>query len=219
MRGKKGDDKINSMSPISANEKQKLLKMSYDVNKKYYILLLLGFETGLRVSDLLKLKVKYFQANNHHIPIIEQKTKKKRVLEFSASTLFLLQDYVFDKGLQADDFLIYSAETRKDKPLGRTQAYRVIKKLSLACGIKNMGTHSLRKTFANEFIKNGGSVKKLQRILNHKHISTTRGYLVDFRPVETMEQKEHENMAFRIARRLKRIWGCFNGYLGFKKKS
>jgi len=147
------------------------------VAPKYNILLLLGVFTGLRVSDLLLLQVKHILTAD--FCIIEKKTKKKRCFVLPDDLHITLLDYVDALRLVKSDYLIFSTNNNKGAPLSRVQAYRVLKKASLKNDMENIGTHSMRKTFAKKHYEEHRDIKQLQKELNHKYITTTLMYLFD----------------------------------------
>lgn len=141
-------------------------------SSKYQIMYLIGIETGLRISDILQLKRSHFAHKT--CVIIEQKTKKVRKIEFSDELFEKCKRHIKMNNLEKDDYIVFSCNSRKDRPLSRQQAYNVIKKVS---GTEKTGTHSLRKTYCAEFIERGGTVEELQQTLNHSNIKVTESYL------------------------------------------
>ena len=90
------------------------------------LLFTLGINSGLRISDLLKLRVADVK-NQERITIVEQK-----------------KDYLADSGLGAGDYLFPSR--KGNGPLQRVQAWKILTAAARAVGIKeNIGTHTLRK--------------------------------------------------------------------------
>ena len=53
--------------------------------------------------------------------------------------------------MKEDDYLFKSKRT--NKPISRIQAYRILKEAAAACGLEEIGTHTLRKTFGYHFIR------------------------------------------------------------------
>jgi integrase len=143
---------------------------------KYIILLNLGIQTGLRISDILKIKSKNITGVN--FGVTESKTKKRRQLTITDELFNAIQTHKNRSNLRPDDFLIYSSEKKHDRPLSRVQAYRVISKIGkeIAPGVP-IGTHSMRKTFAIGLFRMLGSVEEVQKVLGHKYPSTTLRYL------------------------------------------
>lgn len=142
---------------------------------KYRMLWLLGVYTGLRVSDLLHLRVRDIKPL---LDISERKTGKKRSVQVDSNMLAIIENYVSECRLGKSDYLIFSQPWKKDKPLSRSQAWRIIARISNQKGLQRIGTHSMRKTFATELFNATGNVDAVQRALNHRHTSTTLAYLL-----------------------------------------
>lgn len=146
-------------------------------HERYALLWRLGVETGLRVSDMLKFKPDVLMGVGFEV--IEQKTGKPREIVLSATLKRDLRRYVKRFKLETNDFVFFSRESKKDKALSRQQAHSVIRLIASEMGLKLVGCHSMRKTFAvNQFLTTG-DLEGLQRVLNHKHITTTMVYVRD----------------------------------------
>ncbi|REJ23742.1 MAG: site-specific integrase [Bacillaceae bacterium] len=139
--------------------------------KRDYILFLIGINTGLRVGDLLKLKVKDVRRKKK-IVIQEGKTKKKRTINLS-NIYDEIQEYI---NTLDSEWLFPSR--KGNKPITTTQAYRQLNKAAEMVDIdEGIGTHTMRKTFGYWFYKQTKDVAKLQKILNHSHPDITLRYI------------------------------------------
>jgi integrase len=151
--------------------------------QKYVILVLYGLETGLRVSDILKLRTSRLRANMN---ITEGKTGKTRKIKLSDELVSKIKAYKAWYGLTRHDYFIHSSYHTKNKPLSRIQAYRVMRDCAREVGITApIGTHSMRKGFARRMYRETGSIEAVQRLLGHKYIETTIMYLVDIKKILT----------------------------------
>jgi integrase len=145
---------------------------------RYKILFMFGIETGLRVSDILKLKV--IDVAHFPLNVMEKKTKKIRIIKkLSVNLQKEIDDFIINYDLETEDYLFFSSKNAKKKHVSRVQAYRVFKLSSKECDIDNIGTHSMRKTYALEHFRKNQNIEMLQQILNHKFIQTTIQYLFD----------------------------------------
>ncbi|WIF95134.1 site-specific integrase [Caminicella sporogenes] len=142
-------------------------------NPRNYILFLLGVYTGLRISDILKLKVKDVK-NKSYITIREKKTKKQRIIQINPVLKRELKTFCKDKDL--NEYLIKSREGC-NSPISRSMAYKILREVAEMFGLSNIGTHTLRKTFGYHFYKQTKDVVTLQRIFNHSHPSITLKYI------------------------------------------
>lgn len=167
--------KMNLVQPIKDRKKLDELKAELKaMGDKYYIMAVIGFNTGLRISDILNLKAKDFEGDL--IQITETKTKKAKVFPINNYLRNVINTYIQEHNLQDDDYLIYSREGI-NKPIGRVRAYQVLKEASIKVGIDNMGTHTLRKTFGYHYYKKTHDIALLQQIFNHSSQSITLRYI------------------------------------------
>lgn len=143
-------------------------------NYRNYILFNLGINCGLRISDLLKLKVKDVYKKDR-ILLRETKTGKRKQQKLSPSIYDMLQEYV--KGKSMNEYLFKSRQNG-NKPITRQQARNILKTAAAECEIDiNVATHTLRKTFGYHFYKKTKDVALLQDIFNHSAPSITLIYI------------------------------------------
>lgn len=148
--------------------KNELLKSSY----RDYFLFVMGINTGLRISDLLPLRVGDVRGKSH-ITLKEKKTGKTKRFKINYDLQDTIEDYT--KNMDNDDYLFKSK--RSNKPIQRVQAYKILNKAAEKCGIVEIGTHTLRKTFGYHFYKKTKDVAMLQDIFNHSAPSVTLRYI------------------------------------------
>lgn len=158
------------VQPIRDVEKIALMKQSFK-NDRDRFLFMLGINTALRVSDLLSLKVKDLKGT--HLIIKESKTKKPKKQIISPALKIEINEYT--QGMNDNDFLFPSR--KGDKPLSRVQVYRILNEVAESCGIEEIGSHSLRKTFGYHFYKKTKDVVSLQHLLNHSTPQVTLRYI------------------------------------------
>ena len=147
--------------------KQELLHHSY----RDYILFTVGINTGLRISDILPLKVKDIKGT--HIVIKEKKTGKSKRFKINGSLRQELDKYTVS--MQDEDYLFPSR--KGDKPITRVQAYRILNAVADKLGLEEIGTHTLRKTFGYHHYQQYKDVAVLQDIFNHSSPSITLRYI------------------------------------------
>lgn len=149
--------------------KNQLLKMNY----RNYMLFIIGINTGLRISDILKLKVSNVK-NKSHIIIKEEKTGK--IKKFLINNL-LKQDvdkYIIN--MKEEEYL-FQSQKGDNRAISRVQAYRILKEAANKVGISNIGTHSLRKTFGYHHYQRHKDIALLQDLFNHSAPSITLRYI------------------------------------------
>jgi integrase len=167
-------NQVKNVQPL--RDKQQIEDMKWSLKKwcgeRDYILFLIGINTGLRVSDLLKLKVGDVRRKKK-IVIQEGKTKKTRTINLT-NIYDEIKKYI--EGKKDDEWLFPSR--KGDKPITPTQAYRQLNKAAEMVDItEGIGTHTMRKTFGYWFYKQTKDVAKLQQILNHSHPEITLRYI------------------------------------------
>lgn len=132
----------------------------------------LGINTGLRVSDLVPLKVKDVKGKVHLV-ITEQKTGKAKRFMLPKATREVIEDYI--RGMQDEDYLFPSR--KGNGPISTTQAYRSLQKAAEALGRDDIGTHTMRKTFGYHHYRRNKDVATLQMLFNHSAPSITLKYI------------------------------------------
>ncbi|MGS2776972.1 tyrosine-type recombinase/integrase [Robertmurraya sp. GLU-23] len=165
---------IIDVQPIRSKEQIENMKWALKrfCSNRDYILFLTGINTGLRISDLLKLKVKDLKRKKR-IMILEGKTKKARSIQLD-NIYREIQEYI--KTLDDSEWLFPSR--KGDKPITVVQAYRQLNKAAEMAEItEGIGTHTMRKTFGYWHYKQFKDVAQLQIILNHAHPEITLRYI------------------------------------------
>ena len=132
----------------------------------------LGINTGLRVSDIVPLKVKDVKGKIHLV-ITEQKTGKAKRFMIPKATREVIEDYV--RGMNEEDYLFPSR--KGSNHISTTQAYRALQKAADALGRDDIGTHTMRKTFGYHHYKKNKDVATLQILFNHSAPSITLKYI------------------------------------------
>ena len=155
---------------------KKLLKLR---NMRDYCLFVLGINSGLRISDLLKLKISDISERGKikdRIRLREKKTNKFKDFPLSNSTKASLKEYLKTREYNENEPLFIS---RKNKGfLLRQQAYKIINDVAKSVGIKEkIGTHTLRKTFGYHAYNNGYDITLIQKLFNHSSPSVTLRYI------------------------------------------
>lgn len=166
-------NQIKDVQPL--RDLQQIEDMKWSLKKwcsqRDYIMFLIGINTGLRVSDILKLQVKDVKGKKK-VVVKEGKTSKPRTINLT-NIYDEIQSYVAD----IDTEWLFPSR-KGEKPITSTQAYRQLNKASEMVDItEGIGTHTMRKTFGYWFYKQHKDVAKLQQILNHSHPSITLTYI------------------------------------------
>lgn len=137
-------------------------------------LFMMGINTGLRVSDIVGLQVQHVTKERN--VIIEQKTRKKRVVTIRGQFRNEVDEYI--KGMKHEDYLFPSRRSDGKAPhITPTQVYRQLVKAGKMIDRDDIGTHTMRKTFGYHYYKRTKDVALLMEIFNHSAPSITKRYI------------------------------------------
>lgn len=141
-------------------------------NTKHRLLLSLAYGAGLRVSEVINLKVCDIDLAELTVHIKQAKGKKDRITVFPEKLFPDIQNLI--AGKSKNDF-IFSSE-RGGKLTTRT-AQKVFENSLKKTGIKKDASfHSLRHSFATHLLENGVDIRYVQELLGHQNIRTTQIY-------------------------------------------
>ena len=113
---------MNKVEPI--RDKQKIEDMKTQLLKsslRNYMIFVVGINTGLRISDILKLKVKDVK-DKSHIKLKEGKTNKSKKFYINSELKKELDKYI--KNMAGHEYL-FQSRNGTNKPLSRSQTYRI----------------------------------------------------------------------------------------------
>lgn len=170
---------MNKVQPIRDLEKLELLK--YELLKnglRDFMMFYTGLNSGMRVSDVVKLNVNDVKNPNGtmkpYITIVEKKTKK--VKKFPLCNGLLIEMEKYTKDMKQGEYL-FKSRKGDNQPITTIQAYRIIKKASERIGLKEIGTHSMRKSFGYHHYQQFKDEALLQTIFNHSSPKITMDYI------------------------------------------
>jgi len=165
---------------LSAGEAKRLLTMAGKLQVR--VLLSIGYGAGLRVSEVVKLKVKHIDSALGVIRVEQGKGKKDRQVMLSPETLGLLREWWkarktrYDAGVPAGERWLFPGR-RKGRPLTPRQVSRLFHETVEAAGIKKKVTlHTLRHSFATHLFDRGVDIRTIQALLGHEKLETTARY-------------------------------------------
>ncbi len=134
---------------------------------------------GLRVSELIELKLSHLFFDENYILVIG-KGNKQRLVPISNHTIKYINIYKdqvrihqnIQNGFEDHLFL-----NRRGRSLSRVMIFTIVKQLTEKAGIKkNVSPHTFRHSFATHLLKNGADLRSIQMMLGHESISTTEIY-------------------------------------------
>lgn len=144
-------------------------------NPKHSLMVRLMYSAGLRISELVNLRVKDFDFDKGYGWVRKGKGNKDRLFVLSSKIRDELLDFIGINGLAVDDWLFAG---RMHWHLTTRTVYAVVKQASVAAGLgKRVHPHTLRHSFATHLIENGYDVTKVQALLGHNSPETTMAYV------------------------------------------
>jgi integrase/recombinase XerD len=187
----------NIPETLSVNEVTTLL--SYISSLKNYrhafrdkVMIELSYACGLRVSELVNLKLNSIYFEESYIQVTG-KGQKDRLIPINKSTLIIIDEYIKTERLKynIDDNHLFLSQHKKF--LTRQRIWQIIKKHIKNAGItKNISPHTLRHSFATHLLENGGTLRAIQEMLGHSNISTTEIYThIEKNRLKNIHEKFH----------------------------
>ncbi|MBU0907631.1 MAG: tyrosine-type recombinase/integrase [Nanoarchaeota archaeon] len=162
--------KEKRLPEVLTKEEVKNLIESTDTIKSRLIVSLL-YSTGLRVSELVNLKVSDLNLEDKTGWVRRGKGSKDRLFVMSESLSGELREYFESRG--KDNVFVFS----KNKPLTTRNIQKIIKGARERAGISKKTTpHTLRHSFATHLLEQGIDIRVIQAMLGHSSLSTTQVY-------------------------------------------
>lgn len=138
-----------------------------------------GINTGIRISELLSLRVKDVwdgEKVKEFLILYDEKQKDSKAYYINNRVKCELETYLSNVNLQNGDYLFKSK--KNNQPITRQQAYRIINQAAKEVGIiGNIGTHTLRKTFGYHAYRKGIAISILMSIYQHNTPAETLRYI------------------------------------------
>lgn len=162
-----------SLLPKGLTRKEIEKMLAATENLKHKLILKLCYGMGLRVSEIVKLKVTDINSESMRVCIVSAKGKKDRYVNLPASVLeelreyyriFAPKEYLFE-GQLGGAYNIRSAQAVFKQAMNKARIN------------KKVGIHSLRHSYATHLLEYGTDISFIQKLLGHKDIKTTLTYL------------------------------------------
>lgn len=165
---------------LSAEEAARLLAMAGNLHVR--VLLSIGYGAGLRVSEVVRLKVKHIDSSLGIIRVEQGKGRKDRHVMLSPEMLALLREWwqvrtsKYDQGVPGGERWLFPGR-RKGLHLTPRQVSRLFQETVEAAGLKKKVTlHALRHSFATHLFDRGTDIRTIQALLGHEKLETTARY-------------------------------------------
>ncbi|MBN9352137.1 MAG: site-specific integrase [Chitinophagaceae bacterium] len=145
-------------------------------NKKHKAMLFTVYSAGLRVSEIVNMKLSHIDSDRMQIFVARAKGKKDRYVNLSPVLLDILRSYIRDYQPRPKVYLFESEQTQLPYPTRTVQ--QIFSNAKKKAGIKKeVGIHSLRHSFATHLLEKGTDIKYIKDLLGHFNIKTTEIYL------------------------------------------
>lgn len=142
-----------------------------DKTKKNILLLL--YNTGMRLSELIHLKISQIDVSYKQVKVLG-KGNKERIIPINISLLNDLETYILERpATNAENVFV----TEKGKPLNPRYVYGFVRDyLGLVTTIKKKSPHVLRHSFATHLMNNGAELNAVKELLGHSSLAATQIY-------------------------------------------
>ena len=155
---------------LTFNEVTKLIDITTNLKHKSIIMLL--YSGGLRLSEVVNLKITDIDSNSMTITIRQAKGKKERQVMLSESFLLIFRQYCLK--YQPSCYLF---EGQNNLQYSGRSIQQIVKQSALKSGInKKVSPHILRRSFATHLLDMGTDIHSIQELLGHNHLKTTQIY-------------------------------------------
>ncbi len=145
-------------------------------NLKHKAILFVAYSAGLRVSEVINLRLQDIDRERKQLFIYCSKGKKDRYVRLSPMVLDVLEQYYKMSEVKPTNYVFEGTE--KGKPYTSRSAQQIFTDAKNKAGIiKSMSFHNLRHSFATHLLEKGVDVLFIKEILGHFNIETTQRYL------------------------------------------
>lgn len=169
-------EKPNTL-PIHVNMSEFLQMIKVCENKKHRAIICLMFDCGLRVSEVVNLKLKDIDSSNMLLNIIQSKGRKDRKVKFTKHLYTVLMDYYNE---YLPDEYLFNGQTIKGvvhKQYSIKSCQEVVKQLTKKAGMaKEFTPHKFRHGYAMTLLENGATLDEIGNQLGHNSKATTEIY-------------------------------------------
>lgn len=152
-------------------------------NNKIATALMLEANLGLRIGDIIKLKLNDIvkDGDRYRLDIVEQKTQKQRTFTVPIDLLNYIRQYCIDNNIKSNELIF---------PIQKRVIQKHLKAVCDYLGYEGISTHSFRKFFATQiYVNNDYNVILVQQLLQHSSPAITQKYIgISSKQIETALQ-------------------------------
>lgn len=166
---KKFREEFRTHGILNEKEVNNLLQYlnSNQLKERNKLVIYLLIDTGIRLEELLNIKVSNINFSNRTILLEKTKTHRVRIVPFTEGTAFLLKKFI-DNNLFINDKLIN---------LSKSAIESLFRRIKKRLHLNKFCPHMLRHTLATKLHKNSVSLIVIQKIMGHAKVSTTERYI------------------------------------------
>lgn len=143
-------------------------------NQRNNIMFRLLLDTGLRINELVNLKISDFDFDTNTIHVKTTKTNSERYTFFRSDTHIQVTKYIIAQNIKDYVFIDFKTKEKLKVAHVETICSRLRQNLNLSISIS---PHKWRHTFATNFLKQNKDIEVLRLILGHRKLTTTQKYL------------------------------------------
>ncbi|QCE40888.1 tyrosine-type recombinase/integrase [Psychroserpens sp. NJDZ02] len=194
--------------PVILSYQEMILLLQNTKNIKHRIILAILYSGGLRISELINLKIEHLHIQRHQILIKDAKGRKDRFVSIAKSILPLLENYLVTYKPK-----LYLIEGPKRGKYTASSVRKFLHKSSKLAKINYIVTpHTLRHSYATHLLEQGVGLRHIQELLGHSRPETTMIYthvarkdLLDIKSpldnaVELLRKNQNQEQKFHISR-------------------
>lgn len=165
---------------LSSDEVERLLDIDLIDNYSYRnkAMLELMYATGLRVSELVHLKINDIDFDNCFVRTMG-KGSKERIIPINDYSIYYVKKYILEyrNQMMKKHYHDYIFVNNHGLPMTRQGFFKIIKKIANEKNIKTpISPHTLRHSFATHLLDHGADLRSIQEMLGHSNLSTTQIY-------------------------------------------
>lgn len=173
--------KLDKRLPVFLNKDQISLLLNLSDSSDYNelrnnLILEIFYSTGIRISELVKIKIVDINLVDNSINILG-KGNKKRIVIIGNYAKKKLEDYLNYDDVEKSDYLFQKLRKSKNNYLSERTVFNIVKKYTAkVTRNEKISPHSLRHTFATHLLNNGADLMSVKELLGHKDLSSTQIY-------------------------------------------
>ena len=183
--------------PIFLTQDQISLLLDFPVNAdeiqiRDNLILEIFYSTGVRISELIKIKISDIDLNNNSISVLG-KGNKRRLVVIGNYAKKRLEDYLNYNNGNISEFLFPNLRKSNNRHISDKTVFNIVKKYaSKATRNEKISPHALRHTFATHLLNNGADLMSVKELLGHKDLSSTQIYAhVNIEQMKKVFNKAH----------------------------